>query len=214
MNIEVLKELGLAEMAFDAGTVLIREGADQKNVYVLISGKVDVRAKGQQLAVMENPGTILGEVALLLGLKPAATFSTLENSSFYVIGDFMEFIRKHPSACVNVAQTLASHLITTVNHLVSRLRAPSSSRESAEESGHEEGARRRSTMYSGLRGLLLHHNAIDAAGGGGGVGVNVEGRGGGDSGGHQGGTGARGQAGGLFQGVGPVWFTRPAHDHV
>jgi CRP-like cAMP-binding protein len=118
MNIEILREHGLPEMTFDAGTVLIQEGAEQKNVYVLISGQVDVRSQGQQLAVVDAPGTVLGEVALLLGQKPVATIATLENSSFYVIGDFMEFIRENPNACVNVAQTLASHLIKTVNHLV------------------------------------------------------------------------------------------------
>lgn len=118
MNISILDELGLTEQTFDAGTTLIREGADQKNVYVLISGKVEVQTRGRQLAIMEAPGTILGEVALLLGTKPVATLTTLETSSFYVIDNFMTFIHEHPDACVNVAQTLAGHLIATVNHLV------------------------------------------------------------------------------------------------
>ena len=118
MNIAILENLGLTEVEFGPGTVLIQKGVEQKNVYVMILGKIDVRSGDQRLAVLDAPGAILGEVVVLLGSVPIATVTTLEKSSFFVIPDFLEFIHKHPEACVSVAQTLASRLVATNNHLV------------------------------------------------------------------------------------------------
>jgi len=118
MNVAILENLGLPEVEFDPGTVLVQKGVEQKNVYVMILGKVDVRSGDHRLAIMDAPGTILGEVVVLLGSRPIATFTTLEKSSFYVIPDFLDFIQKHPEAGISVAQTLASRLVATNNHLV------------------------------------------------------------------------------------------------
>jgi CRP-like cAMP-binding protein len=118
MNIAILENLGLKEVEFDPGTVLIEKDSDQKNVFVLILGTVEVRSGDQRLAVLDGPGTILGEIAILLGSKPVASVVTVEKSSFYVINDFLSFIRENPDACVSVAQVLASRLIATNNHLV------------------------------------------------------------------------------------------------
>lgn len=118
MNIKTLKDLGLSEVTMDTGTVLITEGQPSKNVYVMASGNVEVTARGQRLATINEPGTVFGEVSVLLSTQPVATITTKESSTFYVISDFMDFVRKHPDACVSVAQVLACRLINTNNHLV------------------------------------------------------------------------------------------------
>jgi len=118
MNIAILENLGLKEVEFDPGTVLIEKDSDQKNVFVMILGKVEVRSGDQRLAVLDGPGTVLGEIAILLGSKPVASVTTLEKSSFYVINDFLNFIGEHPEASISVSQVLASRLIATNNHLV------------------------------------------------------------------------------------------------
>ncbi len=118
MNIKILKDLGLSEVAIDKDTTLIEEGVPKRNVYVMVSGKVEVTSRGRRLAVMDAPGTVFGEISVLLGMNPVATITTLEPSLFYVIEDFMGFIREHPDACVSVAQVLACRLMNTNNQLV------------------------------------------------------------------------------------------------
>lgn len=118
MNISILAELGFEEVKIDTGSVLIKEGEKTQNVYVLISGKVEITAKTHRIAMVDNPGTILGEVSVLLGTDPVATVTTTESSSFYVIEDFLDFLHAHPDACVSVSQILACRLINMNNHLV------------------------------------------------------------------------------------------------
>jgi len=118
MNTRLLRELELPEVEMAPGTILIQEGADSSDVYVLLSGKVEVTSRGQQIAVTDTPGAVLGEVAVLLGRRPLATSKVVEPSTFYVIRDFNRFLREHAEAAVSVAQLLASQLTSSVNHLV------------------------------------------------------------------------------------------------
>lgn len=118
MNIKILQDLGLQEITFDTGTVLIEEGKKNRNVYVLVSGKVAIKSGEHQIATVEDSGTILGEISVLLATEPVATVVTSEPSEFYVIEDFMSFVYEHPDACVSMAQILACRLINMNNQLV------------------------------------------------------------------------------------------------
>ena len=118
MNLQILAKLGLDEIVFEPGTVVLREGDLTKKVYVLISGKAVIKAKEKQLAIVDCPGTILGEIGALLGTAPVATVTTVDRSSFYVVNDFMAFLEQHPDACVSVAQVLACRLVNMNNHMV------------------------------------------------------------------------------------------------
>ncbi|NOY81253.1 MAG: cyclic nucleotide-binding domain-containing protein [Kiritimatiellaeota bacterium] len=118
MNIKVLDDLGLEQVTIEAGTAVLEEGRRTRKVYVLISGSVDIKARKQHLATVDMPGAILGEISALMGTEPVATATTKEDSSFYVIEDFSDFMREHPEACLSVAQILACRLVNMNNHLV------------------------------------------------------------------------------------------------
>ena len=118
MNIKILQDLGLQAVTFDIGTVLIEEGKRNRNVFVLVSGKVMIKSGGHQIAIVEDAGTILGEISVLLAPDPVATVVTTEPSEFYVIEDFMTFVRENSEACVSMAQILACRLINMNNQLV------------------------------------------------------------------------------------------------
>ncbi len=118
MNIKVLDDLGLEQVMIEAGTVVLEEGRRTRKVYVLISGSVDIKASNQYLATVDTPGAILGEISALMGTEPVATATTKEDSSFYVIEEFSDFMREHPEACLSVAQILACRLVNMNNHLV------------------------------------------------------------------------------------------------
>ena len=118
MNTKILNDLELEPVEMAEGTVLIREGSDNMNVYILVSGKVEVTMRGSSIAVVDRTGVALGQVAVILGKQPVATTTVLEPSTFYVISDFLTFLRDHPDACVSTAQELAGQMVSSVNHMV------------------------------------------------------------------------------------------------
>lgn len=118
MNTSILNALNIEPTEVAPGTVLIREGSDNTNVYVLVSGKAEVSMRGNSIAVVDRPGTALGQVAVILGKQPVATTTVLEPSAFFVISDFLTFLREHPDACVSTAQELAAQMVSSVNHMV------------------------------------------------------------------------------------------------
>ena len=118
MNTKILSDMGMQTTDVEAGTVLIREDSDNRNVYILVSGKVEVTMRGQTIATLDAPGTALGQVAVLLGEKPVATTTAVESSTVYVIDDFRAFLLEHPEACLSTAQALAGQMVSSVNHMV------------------------------------------------------------------------------------------------
>ena len=118
MNVHILEKLGLKQVDVDAGSDIIQEGRREPKVFVLISGKVVIKAKDYEIAVIDAPGAIFGEISALMGSTPVATVTTVEPSSFYVIDDFMDFVYSNPEACVAVAQVLACRVVNMNKHLV------------------------------------------------------------------------------------------------
>ena len=118
MNVKILADIGLEEVGIDAGATILKEGTSGRKVYVLISGAVAVKAKGTQIAAIDDPGAVVGEIAALLGTAHVATVSTMEDSTFYVIEDLIQFVHEHPDAGVSIAQMLACRLVNMNNHFV------------------------------------------------------------------------------------------------
>jgi CRP-like cAMP-binding protein len=98
------------------GNVIIEEGSMQTEVFVVISGKLEVRAKQEDgteisLAVV-GPGETLGEISLFNPGPAAATVTAVEFSQLWRIADadLMEFMQENPGAGNVLLRTLASIL--------------------------------------------------------------------------------------------------------
>ena len=118
MNIDVLRKFNLPEVEIAPGTTLLEEGGRESKVYVLVAGSVKVSAKGYELAQVDDVGTILGEISALLGTANVATVTTVEQSTFFVVDNFQQFVLENPEVAISVAQVLAVRVINTNNHLV------------------------------------------------------------------------------------------------
>lgn len=68
-----------------AGTVLLREGDDGQECFVLLSGEVSVTVDGTELAVL-GEGAVFGELALIDPAPRDATVTTLSPVEVLVIG--------------------------------------------------------------------------------------------------------------------------------
>jgi CRP/FNR family cyclic AMP-dependent transcriptional regulator len=98
------------------GNVIIEEGAIQTEVFVVISGRLEVKARqedGSELLLAQvGPGETLGEISLFNPGPAAATVTAAEFSQLWRIADsdLMEFMQENPGAGNVLLRTLASIL--------------------------------------------------------------------------------------------------------
>ena len=98
------------------GNVIIEEGAMQTEVFVVISGKLEVHAKQEDGSVAQlaqvGPGETLGEISLFSPGPAAATVTALEFSQLWRIADtaLIEFMEENPGAGNVLLRTIASIL--------------------------------------------------------------------------------------------------------
>jgi CRP/FNR family cyclic AMP-dependent transcriptional regulator len=98
------------------GNVIIEEGAIQTEVFVVISGKLEVHAKQEDGSVLllaqVGPGETLGEISLFNPGPAAATVTAVEFSQLWRIADsdLIEFMEENPGAGNVLLRTLASIL--------------------------------------------------------------------------------------------------------
>jgi CRP-like cAMP-binding protein len=98
------------------GNIIIEEGAMQTEVFVVISGKLEVRARqddGTELLLAHvGPGETLGEISLFNPGPAAATVTALEFSQLWRIADadLIHFMEENPGAGNVLLRTLASIL--------------------------------------------------------------------------------------------------------
>jgi CRP/FNR family cyclic AMP-dependent transcriptional regulator len=100
------------------GSVILEEGQTTGRVYVLVEGHVEVLRGGTQIAVLDEPGSLIGEMSVLLGVPHTATARALSDVRVHVIKDAVEFFSAHPSLSWLVARLLANRLNAATSYLV------------------------------------------------------------------------------------------------
>ena len=101
---------GAAQLAFDAGAVLLSEGRKTNRLYVLIEGSIEIVRDGVQVAIVNEPGSIFGEMSLLLDLPHTATVQALTKGRAYELEDAKTFLRSRPDTAIYLAELLALRL--------------------------------------------------------------------------------------------------------
>lgn len=98
------------------GNVIIEEGSMQTEVFVVISGRLEVHAKQEDgtevLLAQVGPGETLGEISLFNPGPAAATVTAVEFSQLWRIADedLIHFMEENPGAGNVLLRTLASIL--------------------------------------------------------------------------------------------------------
>ena len=109
---------GREARTYAPGDVLIKEGALEGKLYVLIEGQVEVLRKDTQVSYIDEPGSIFGEMSLLLDMPASATVKALSEARAYVIDDAIKFLQSDADIAVHVAALLARRLYYTTSYLV------------------------------------------------------------------------------------------------
>ncbi len=91
------------------GEMICQEGTAGDEMYVLHSGTLEVLIGGNQVATLSEPGTIIGEMALLLGEKRTASLRSKNNVVITGItkNDLKEIAEKERGLFLSIAISLA-----------------------------------------------------------------------------------------------------------
>jgi CRP/FNR family cyclic AMP-dependent transcriptional regulator len=100
------------------GTLLLAEGQKTGRVYVLAQGRIEVLKGDTQITVLDEPGSLVGEMSLLLDIPHTATARTLGPCRIHVIEDAAAFFRANPELSWLVARLLANRLNAATTYLV------------------------------------------------------------------------------------------------
>src|SRR5690606_29236770 len=92
-------------------------GQDGK-MFVLIDGQVEVMRKDTQVSYIDEPGSMFGEMSVLLDMPSSATVKALSNTRAYVIDDAIKFLQSDAEIALHVASLLARRLYYTTSYLV------------------------------------------------------------------------------------------------
>ena len=109
---------GREAKSFKPGDVLIREGGQDGKLYILIEGQVEVLRKDTQVSYIDEPGSIFGEMSVLLDMPYSATVKALSDTKAYVIEDAIKFLMSDAAIAIEVASLLARRLYYTTSYLV------------------------------------------------------------------------------------------------
>lgn len=109
---------GREARSFKPGSILIEEGGRDGKLFVLIEGQVEVLRKETQVSYIDEPGSIFGEMSVLLDMPYSATVKALSTVRAYVIDDAIKFLESQPEIAIYVASLLARRLYYTTSYLV------------------------------------------------------------------------------------------------
>jgi len=113
--LEVCHGAPLAEFA--AGDVLLSEGTTSGHLYVLKDGEIEVLRGETQVAIVDEPGAIFGEMSVLLSRPHTATVRGLTPAKLYVFDDAASFLRSNPEIAFQVGRLIAGRLNAATSYL-------------------------------------------------------------------------------------------------
>lgn len=136
---------GQPELEVEPGAVIVAEGAEPRDLYVLVSGALMVQRDGEDFIAIDSPGACVGEMAVLLGRTHTATVVATETSRLRVIADASTALDHDPPVLHAVATLLARRL-DLVNRYLADLQH--------QYRDHDGGL---GLIGDVLRGLSAHH---------------------------------------------------------
>ncbi|MEM1157385.1 MAG: cyclic nucleotide-binding domain-containing protein [Verrucomicrobiota bacterium] len=108
----------LPEKQYSSGEQIVTKGLDHDCLFFLKSGKVEVVRDGYRITLIKTPGSVLGEMSVLLKLPATADVVATKEVSCHVAENPMDFLRQHPDIAVQVGVALAYRVDAATKYLV------------------------------------------------------------------------------------------------
>jgi CRP-like cAMP-binding protein len=109
---------GVPRKEFAAGTVLLSEGETSGRLYILADGSVEVLRGDTQVAVIGEPGSVFGEMSVLLNRPHTATVRATSPVGVFVFDDAESFLKSNPEIAFLLGKLLAERLNAATTYLV------------------------------------------------------------------------------------------------
>jgi CRP/FNR family transcriptional regulator, cyclic AMP receptor protein len=109
--------VGLPEIDVAAGDVVVAEGEVGGSLWILVSGRLAVSRGGIDVNAVVHPGSVIGEVAVLLGGGYSATVTAVEPTRLRYAADGAALLDEHAALAHLVAVGLAERLAFVTTYL-------------------------------------------------------------------------------------------------
>lgn len=105
-------ELKKYHVRYEVGETIFYEGDDSKDIYILVSGELDVLKGKRKIAQISGEGTIFGEMSYLLNQGRTATIKARTDTLLIKIPEdkIEEFFKRFPELGPEVTRLLAKRL--------------------------------------------------------------------------------------------------------
>jgi len=100
----------LERRSFEPGDYLFREGDTSRELYMLLSGEVQVVKLGKVIATVTENGAFLGEMSFLLEKPRVASVYVSQPSEFMVVDDPGALVESQPMIMIRMARVIAQRL--------------------------------------------------------------------------------------------------------
>jgi CRP-like cAMP-binding protein len=117
---ESLLELAAAQptRALAPGEILITQGREGGDLFVLESGQLLVERDGVAIATISSPNAVVGEMSVVLGTRNSATVRADGKATVRVIMDARKYLEHDQAMTFRLAWLMASRLDATSAYLV------------------------------------------------------------------------------------------------
>lgn len=109
---------GLTTTTLNDGDVLLREGHRSNKFYVLINGECEVLRGDFRINKVSEPGSIFGEMSILLNIPHMATVKSVGKSEFYEVDNALDFLQSNNQITFYLAKGLAKRLNGVTSYLM------------------------------------------------------------------------------------------------
>lgn len=100
------------------GETILEQGETTSALLILIEGEVEVLRDKIRVARSAEPGSVFGEMSVLLGGPCTATVRALKPTEFAVVDQPLAFLHGSPAASLHVAVLLAQRLDALNRYLI------------------------------------------------------------------------------------------------
>ncbi len=95
------------------GMDLIEQGGRTGQLYVLKDGELEILRDGMHVTTIRTPGSVIGEMSILLDAPQTATVRAVTEVDYFVIDNALEVLRIHPDWLLQIAKLLAQRVNAT-----------------------------------------------------------------------------------------------------
>ena len=117
----------LGEVRFEPGEILISEGDPRPGFFIIVSGTVLVRKGDAEVARVNAPGAVFGEISALLGTPASASVVAKGAVRALATSDGAAYLESNAALVLHTARVLAERVVqatASISELKSRFPEP------------------------------------------------------------------------------------------